>query len=56
MINLSLIILSSNVGSSIDDGVEMILSNEENLDEVIKNIKTSVKKYHCNLKENTLWI
>ena len=31
MINLSLIILSSNKGSSLEDGIEIIFSDENNL-------------------------
>ena len=37
MINLSLIILSNNKGVSIEDGIEIILSNEANLVNNIKN-------------------
>ena len=51
MINLSLIILSSNVGSSIDDGVEMILSNEENL---VNSIKNAQGKYITFTKDSDM--
>ena len=51
MINLSLIILSNNEGSSIEDGVEIILSNEENL---INNIKNSQGKYITFTKESDM--
>ena len=51
MINLSLIILSNNEGSSIEDGVEIILSNEENL---ISNIKNAQGKYITFTKESDM--
>ncbi len=51
MINLSLIILSNNEGISVEDGIEIILSNENNLD---RNIRNAKGKYITFTKEEDL--
>lgn len=51
MINLSLIILSNNEGVSIEDGVEIILSNEANL---VNNIKNAQGKYITFTKDSDM--
>ena len=51
MINLSLIILSNNKGVSIEDGIEIILSNEANL---VNNIKNAQGKYITFTKDSDM--
>ena len=51
MINLSLIILSSNKGSSLEDGIEIIFSDENNL---VDNIKNAQGKYITFTKESDM--
>ena len=51
MINLSLIVLCDNEGISIENGVEIILSNEENL---YKNVRDAKGKYISFTKDSDL--